>query len=201
MIFTKNASEAINLVANTLAWAEGPLAVGPGDEVLVTEMEHHSNIVPWQLLTERKGATLRWFGITDDGRLDTSNIDELIPNQRSVAPLRSVSSCHGTRLEWCSISVTTHLVAAPDPSGPSAQAKVLRHQVERLGGVLGEDHLLARRRVQERAPPCPGPLEPAVDSAPSWCMARETLALCRSRWSTIVSITTCGFCEVFALSR
>src|SRR6476659_10493333 len=57
-IFTKNASEAINLVANTLAWAKGPLAVGEGDEVLITEMEHHSNIVPWQLLTERKGATL-----------------------------------------------------------------------------------------------------------------------------------------------
>ena len=63
VIFTKNASEAINLVANTLAWAEGPLAIGEGDEVLITEMEHHSNIVPWQLLTERTGATLRWFGI------------------------------------------------------------------------------------------------------------------------------------------
>ena len=62
VIFTKNASEAINLVANTLAWAKGPLAIGEGDEVLITEMEHHSNIVPWQLLTERTGATLRWFG-------------------------------------------------------------------------------------------------------------------------------------------
>ena len=46
VIFTKNASEAINLVANTLAWARGPLEIGPGDEVLITEMEHHSNIVP-----------------------------------------------------------------------------------------------------------------------------------------------------------
>ncbi len=77
VVFTKNASEALNLVANTLAWAEatgrrgGP--VGEGDEVLITEMEHHSNIVPWQLLTERTGATLRWFGLTDDGRLDLSN--------------------------------------------------------------------------------------------------------------------------------
>ena len=71
MIFTKNASEALNLVANTLAWT-GDLQVGPGDEVVITEMEHHSNIVPWQLLTERTGATLRWFGLTDDGRLDLS---------------------------------------------------------------------------------------------------------------------------------
>ena len=73
IIFTKNASEALNLVANTLAWA-GAHRVGEGDEVLITEMEHHSNIVPWQLLTERKGATLRWFGLTDEGRLDLTTV-------------------------------------------------------------------------------------------------------------------------------
>ena len=70
VVFTKNITEALNLLANTFAWAEGDLRVGPGDEVVITEMEHHSNIVPWQLLTERTGATLRWFGLTDDGRLD-----------------------------------------------------------------------------------------------------------------------------------
>ena len=48
------------------------LPVGPGDEIVITEMEHHSNIVPWQLLAQRTGATLRWFGITDEGRLDLS---------------------------------------------------------------------------------------------------------------------------------
>src|SRR6266540_2042298 len=62
VIFTKNASEALNLVARTF-----PL--GPGDRVVITEMEHHSNIVPWQLATERTGAELRWFGLTDDGQL------------------------------------------------------------------------------------------------------------------------------------
>ena len=72
VIFTKNASEALNLVANTLAW-RSPYQIGPGDEIVITEMEHHSNIVPWQLLAERTGATLRWFGITDDGRLDLSD--------------------------------------------------------------------------------------------------------------------------------
>ena len=71
VIFTKNATEALNLAANTLAWP-GQRQVGPGDEIVITEMEHHSNIVPWQLLCERTGATLRWFGITDDGRLDLS---------------------------------------------------------------------------------------------------------------------------------
>ena len=75
VVFTKNASEALNLVANTLAW-RSPYQIGPGDEIVVTEMEHHSNIVPWQLLAERTGATLRWFGITDEGRLDLSELDD-----------------------------------------------------------------------------------------------------------------------------
>ena len=69
VVFTKNSTEALNLVANVLAWAPAPYRVGPGDEIVITEMEHHSNIVPWQLLAERTGATLRWFGITDEGRL------------------------------------------------------------------------------------------------------------------------------------
>ena len=96
IIFTKNSSEALNLVANTLAWARGELEIGEGDEVVITEMEHHSNIVPWQLLTERKGATLRWFGLTDEGRLDLSNIDELINERTKVVSLVWVSNMLGT---------------------------------------------------------------------------------------------------------
>jgi cysteine desulfurase/selenocysteine lyase len=65
VVFTKNASEALNLLAYTLG-----SRLGPGDEVVVTEMEHHSNLVPWQLACQRSGATLRWFGLTEDGRLD-----------------------------------------------------------------------------------------------------------------------------------
>jgi cysteine desulfurase/selenocysteine lyase len=95
IIFTKNASEALNLVANTLAW-KGPLQVGEGDRVVITEMEHHSNIVPWQLLTERTGAELRWFGLTDDGQLDLSNIDELITPATKVLAVTWVSNMLGT---------------------------------------------------------------------------------------------------------
>jgi cysteine desulfurase/selenocysteine lyase len=96
VIFTKNSSEALNLVANTLAWARGDLQIGPGDEIVISEMEHHSNIVPWQLLAERTGATLRWFGLTDEGRLDLDNIDELITERTKVVSLVWVSNMLGT---------------------------------------------------------------------------------------------------------
>ncbi len=116
VIFTKNASEAINLVANTLAWP-GPVKgssrqVGPGDTVVITEMEHHSNIVPWQLLTERTGATLRWFGLTDDGHLDLSNIDELINEHTAVVALTWVSNMLGTINPIAEIARKAHAVGA-----------------------------------------------------------------------------------------
>src|SRR5687768_12623294 len=73
IVFTKNATEAINLVAHSFG-----ARLKPGDEIVISEMEHHSNIVPWQMLCERTGAVLKWFGLTDQGRLDESNVDELI---------------------------------------------------------------------------------------------------------------------------
>ncbi|MBU2697285.1 cysteine desulfurase [Pimelobacter sp. 30-1] len=111
VIFTKNASEALNLVANTLAWA-GERQVGPGDEVVITEMEHHSNIVPWQLLTQRTGATLRWFGITDDGQLDLSAIDDLITERTKVVSLTWVSNMLGTINPVAAITKRAHAVGA-----------------------------------------------------------------------------------------
>ena len=93
VIFTKNASEALNLVARVLG--DGG-RVGAGDEVVITEMEHHSNIVPWQLLCERTGATLSWFGVTDEGRLDLSNIDSLITERTKVVSVTWVSNMLGT---------------------------------------------------------------------------------------------------------
>jgi cysteine desulfurase/selenocysteine lyase len=112
VIFTKNSSEALNLVANALAWATGDLAIGPGDEVVITEMEHHSNIVPWQLLTERKGATLRWFGLTDEGRLDLSSIDTLINERTKVVSLVWVSNMLGTVNPVAEIARRAHEVGA-----------------------------------------------------------------------------------------
>ena len=83
-----------------------------GDRVVITEMEHHSNIVPWQLLTERKGAELRWFGLTDDGHLDLSNIDELITENTKVVSLTWVSNMLGTVNPVAEIARRAHEVGA-----------------------------------------------------------------------------------------
>ena len=98
VVFTKNASEALNLVARVLgdAGSAHPHGVGAGDEVVITEMEHHSNIVPWQLLAERSGATLRWFGVTDEGRLDLDRLDEVVTERTKVVSLTWVSNMLGT---------------------------------------------------------------------------------------------------------
>ncbi len=96
VVFTKNATESLNLVANVLAWADGEHRVGPTDEVVISEMEHHSNIVPWQLLTERTGARLRWFGLTDEGRLDLSEADRLLTERTKVLAVTWVSNMLGT---------------------------------------------------------------------------------------------------------
>ncbi len=111
VVFTKNITEGLNLLANTLAWP-GPHQVGPGDEIVITEMEHHSNIVPWQLLCERTGATLRWFGLTDDGRLDLSNVDELINERTKVVSLVWVSNMLGTINPVGEIARRAHEVGA-----------------------------------------------------------------------------------------
>ncbi|WP_199177896.1 cysteine desulfurase [Mycobacterium hubeiense] len=74
LVFTKNATEAINLVAYTLGDNRFDRAVGPGDVIVTTELEHHANLVPWQELARRTGATLRWYGVTDDGRIDLDSL-------------------------------------------------------------------------------------------------------------------------------
>ena len=102
VVFTKNATEGINLVAYAMsnAGTSGPEAerfrLGPGDEVVVTEMEHHANLVPWQQLCQRTGATLRWFGVTADGRLDLSDVDDVITDRAKVVAVSHQSNVLGT---------------------------------------------------------------------------------------------------------
>jgi cysteine desulfurase/selenocysteine lyase len=102
VVFTKNSTEAINLVAYAMLGAslrpgaDPRLRLGPGDEIVVSEMEHHSNIVPWQLLCERTGASLRWFGLTDQGRLDESTLEDLVTQRTKLVSLVLVSNVLGT---------------------------------------------------------------------------------------------------------
>jgi cysteine desulfurase / selenocysteine lyase len=165
VIFTKNISEGLNLVANTLAWARGPLAVGEGDEVVITEMEHHSNIVPWQLLTERTGATLRWFGLTDDGRLDLSNIDELINERTKVVSLTWISNMLGTINPVAEIARRAHEVGAivvldAAQAAPQIPVDVVASGADIVGftghkvvGPTGIGVLWGKREILDQLPP------------------------------------------------
>src|SRR5262249_7356439 len=118
VVFTKNISEAINLVAysigNASATPSGParFRVGPGDEIVISEMEHHSNIVPWQLLCERTGATLRWVGVTPDGRLDLTAIAALITGRTRLVALAHQSNVLGTINPLPMIAERAHAVGA-----------------------------------------------------------------------------------------
>jgi cysteine desulfurase/selenocysteine lyase len=91
VVFVKNATEALNLVAHSFGQR-----LRPGDEIVISELEHHSNIVPWQLLCERTGATLRWFGLTDEGRLDLSTLDDLVTERTRLVSVAHVSNTLGT---------------------------------------------------------------------------------------------------------
>jgi len=109
VVFTKNATESLNLVAYALGNAGAPgavggadpqvaarLQVGVGDEIAVTEMEHHANLVPWQELARRTGATLRWIGLTPDGELDLAQLDQVVTSRTKVLAFTHVSNVLGT---------------------------------------------------------------------------------------------------------
>ena len=74
LVFTKNATEAINLVSYAIGDDRFDRAVGPGDVIVTTELEHHANLIPWQELCRRTGAELHWYGVTDDGRIDLDSL-------------------------------------------------------------------------------------------------------------------------------
>ena len=171
VVFTKNISEAVNLVAyamsNATAARSGPgrLRLGPGDEIVISEMEHHSNIVPWQLLCERTGATLRWFGVTGDGRLDLSAIDDLITERTKLVSIVHQSNVLGTVNPVRLIIDRAHdagalvmLDAAQSvPHLPvnvaSLGADFVGFTAHKLCGPTGIGVLWARRELLEEMPP------------------------------------------------
>jgi cysteine desulfurase / selenocysteine lyase len=104
VVFVRNATEAINLVAR--AW--GAANIRAGDRILLTEMEHHSNIVPWQLLAEQTGAEIDWVPVTDDGHLDMDAYGELLGRGPKLVAVAHVSNVLGTENALEEISRTAH---------------------------------------------------------------------------------------------
>jgi cysteine desulfurase / selenocysteine lyase len=96
LVWTRNATEGLNLLALALSDPAGELALRPGDEVVVTELEHHANLIPWQRACARTGATLRWIGLDDDGRLDLSQLPGLIGPRTRVLAVAHASNVLGT---------------------------------------------------------------------------------------------------------
>jgi cysteine desulfurase/selenocysteine lyase len=114
VIFTKGATESLNLVA----YAMGNAAPGnrfhltAGDSIVVTEMEHHANLIPWQQLAARTGATLKWFSVTTEGRLDLSQVDTVIDETTKVVALTHQSNVLGTINPLEEITRRAHEVGA-----------------------------------------------------------------------------------------
>ncbi|MFQ5855824.1 MAG: cysteine desulfurase [Anaerolineae bacterium] len=108
VIFTRNTTESINLVAYSWGWAN----IGPGDEVLLTEMEHHSNLIPWQILAREKDATLRFIRVTDDGFLDLSCLDDLLTERTRLVSVVHMSNALGTINPVTEIGRRAHAVGA-----------------------------------------------------------------------------------------
>jgi cysteine desulfurase / selenocysteine lyase len=188
VVFTKNATEAINLVAFAMSNAtaggpgavEGPsprgstvtVATGserfrvlPGDEILITEMEHHANLVPWQQLCERTGATLRWLSVGPDGRLDLDPLDSMITGRTKLVAVTHQSNVTGTIPPVAEIARAAHekgalVLADAAQSVPHQPVDVatlgvdfLAFSAHKMLGPYGIGVLFGRADLLEAMPP------------------------------------------------
>jgi cysteine desulfurase/selenocysteine lyase len=177
VVFTKNATEALNLLARTIE-------LGPGDNVVITEMEHHSNLVSWQLACERSGAELRWFGLTEDGRLDLSNADQLIDERTKVVAFTWVSNMLGTINPVADLAARARAVGAYSVVDASQAAPQLPVDVQAAGcdflvftghkvvGPTGIGVLWGREELLNELPPFHG----GGEMIETVTMARSTFA-------------------------
>jgi len=114
IVFTKSATESLNLIAYAMGNAEpgSRFALTSKNHIVVTEMEHHANLIPWQQLATRTGASLSWFEVTPDGRLDLTNIDSVITEGTKVVALTHQSNVLGTINPLDAIVKRAHEVGA-----------------------------------------------------------------------------------------
>jgi cysteine desulfurase/selenocysteine lyase len=114
IVFTKSATESLNLLAYAFSNAEpgSQFAISSEHSIVVSEMEHHANLIPWQQLAKRSGAELKWFGVASDGRLDESNIDSLITSKTKIVAITQQSNVLGTINNLDRIIEKAHKVGA-----------------------------------------------------------------------------------------
>lgn len=165
IIFTRGTTEGINLVAHT--W--GAKNIGPGDTILLTEMEHHSNIVPWQMLAARAGAKLAYVPVTgDDGLLDISGLDRLFDSTVKLFAMTHVSNTLGTVnpvAELCARARARGIVTLVDAAQSAGHRPVDTQEIgsdfmafsgHKLCGPTGIGVLYGRRELLEAMPPFQG---------------------------------------------
>lgn len=128
VIFTKGSTEGINLVASALA-----ARIQPGDEIVLSIMEHHSNIVPWHFLRERHGAVLRWVGLTEDGSLDMAAMADAIGPKTKMVAITHMSNVLGTVVDVAAITKLAHAAGAEILIDGSQAAVHLPVDVQAIG--------------------------------------------------------------------
>lgn len=160
LVFTRNATESINLVARTWGYQN----LRDGDVVVLTEMEHHANIVPWQMLSAERGIVIRWIPITDDYRLDLSDIDAILDGA-SLLAVTSMSNVLGTvndieklvaaaRSAGAKVLVDACQSIPHDPVDVNAWgADFVAFSGHKMMGPTGIGGLWARREILEEMPP------------------------------------------------
>lgn len=163
-VFVRGTTEAINLVAQS----HGRVVVGAGDEVLVSELEHHSNLVPWQMLCDEKGATLRVLPIDDTGSMVLDALPELLGPRTRIVAVSHVSNSLGTVSDVARIARLAHEVGATVVVDGAQAAPHLPLDVAALGadfyafsghkvyGPTGSGVLWGRRGLLEALPPWQG---------------------------------------------
>jgi cysteine desulfurase/selenocysteine lyase len=161
IIFTRNATESINLVA--YSWGRANLQAG--DEILLTVMEHHANLVPWQLIAQEKGAKLRFISLTEDGQLDLSGLDDLLTERTKLVAFTQASNVLGTLTPVREIVDLAHAVGAVTLVDGAQGVPHMPVDVQALGcdfyafsshkmcGPTGVGVLWGRRELLESMPP------------------------------------------------
>jgi cysteine desulfurase/selenocysteine lyase len=163
IIFTKGTTESINLVANSLA-----RSLNPGDEILLTEMEHHANIVPWQIVAEARGASIKVVTINDDGTLNEDSFKALLSKKTKIVAVTHCSNVLGTYNDLTSLIAKAHEVGAlvlVDGAQAVANFKVNVLKLDadfyvfsahKIFGPFGTGVLYGKKALLEKMPPYQG---------------------------------------------